>query len=72
MTPAAQPTARWHGLPIGHWLIEWDVPELLVFDSVPSTNYIARVRAEAGAPAGLIVLADHQSAGRGRLGRTWH
>jgi BirA family biotin operon repressor/biotin-[acetyl-CoA-carboxylase] ligase len=28
-------------------------------------------RARAGAPEGLVVVADHQTAGRGRVGRTW-
>ncbi|HEY3943047.1 MAG TPA: biotin--[acetyl-CoA-carboxylase] ligase [Acidimicrobiales bacterium] len=41
------------------------------FESLPSTNLYARDSARAGAPAGLVVVADHQSAGRGRLGRTW-
>lgn len=38
----------------------------------PSTNDRAAEQARAGAPAGLVVAADAQSAGRGRLGRTWH
>lgn len=37
-----------------------------------STNDEAATRARAGAPEGLVVLADRQTAGRGRLRRTWH
>lgn len=37
-----------------------------------STNDVARSRAAAGAAEGLVVVADGQSAGRGRLGRSWH
>ena len=37
-----------------------------------STNDVARARAAAGAAEGLVVVADSQSAGRGRLGRSWH
>ncbi|MEQ1506844.1 MAG: biotin--[acetyl-CoA-carboxylase] ligase [Myxococcota bacterium] len=36
-----------------------------------STNDDARALANAGAPHGDAVLADVQTAGRGRLGRTW-
>lgn len=36
-----------------------------------STNAVVAERAREGEPAGLVVVAEAQSAGRGRLGRTW-
>src|SRR5207244_216406 len=44
-----------------HWLEEVD-----------STQRVARELARAGAPEGTTVIAERQSAGRGRLGRQWH
>lgn len=40
--------------------------------SLGSTNDEALRRAEEGAPSGLVVLAETQTAGRGRQGRTWN
>ena len=40
-------------------------------DSIDSTNREALDLARRGAPEGTVVAADHQSAGRGRLDRTW-
>jgi len=37
-----------------------------------STNDVARRLAQEGAEEGTLVLAEHQTAGRGRLGRRWH
>ena len=37
-----------------------------------STSDLVISRARAGAPAGLVVAADAQTAGRGRMGRRWH
>ena len=45
--------------------------EVRRFDSLDSTNRYLLDEARAGAPAGLDVVADHQTAGRGRRGRTW-
>jgi BirA family biotin operon repressor/biotin-[acetyl-CoA-carboxylase] ligase len=38
---------------------------------VGSTNAYLLGEARRGAPAGLVAVADHQTAGRGRLGRRW-
>ena len=38
---------------------------------VGSTNDIAKQLAEGGAPEGTLVIADEQTAGRGRMGRRW-
>jgi len=39
---------------------------------VDSTQRVARELARAGAGEGTVVVAEAQSVGRGRLGRTWH
>jgi BirA family biotin operon repressor/biotin-[acetyl-CoA-carboxylase] ligase len=55
-----------HGAPgtIG-WRIHY-------FDEVGSTQKVAAEMVEAGAAPGTVVIAEQQTAGRGRLGRTWH
>lgn len=45
--------------------------QILWFDSIESTNTHAKLLARAGAPEGTVVLADHQTGGRGRLGRSF-
>ncbi|MCM8749550.1 biotin--[acetyl-CoA-carboxylase] ligase [Thermomicrobiaceae bacterium CFH 74404] len=46
------------------WRIEWH-------DRVTSTMDLAAERADAGEPAGLVVVAEEQTQGRGRHGRRW-
>ena len=41
------------------------------FHSVSSTNQIARELSRQGCPHGTVVIADEQTAGRGRRGRSW-
>lgn len=45
---------------------------LLCLDSVDSTNTELKRQAAKGAAEGLVVLSRHQSAGRGRAGRSFH
>ncbi len=45
--------------------------QVLIYKCLNSTNTTALNLAAAGAPAGTVVAADSQSAGRGRLGRKW-
>lgn len=62
-------------------LIPWEIKrglateflgqELLCFAEVTSTNEKAKEVALAGAPEGMVVVAEKQLAGRGRLARSW-
>jgi BirA family biotin operon repressor/biotin-[acetyl-CoA-carboxylase] ligase len=47
------------------------IQRLLVFRSTASTNDLIAAMARGGAPAGIVVFAEEQTAGRGRLGRRW-
>src|SRR5262245_2779688 len=47
------------------------VSRLERFGSVPSTQPIVREWLEQGTPEVAIAVADEQTSGRGRLGRTW-
>lgn len=45
---------------------------IVALDEITSTNDEAQRLAAEGAPQGTVVLAESQSAGRGRLARAWH
>ena len=47
-------------------------PQVLYFASVTSTNDVAARLADRGAPDGATVVAELQTAGRGRFGRAWY
>src|SRR6516165_7996333 len=48
----------------GEWQVHW-------FEEIDSTNSYLREQARQGAGEGLVAVADHQTAGRGRLDRRW-
>lgn len=45
--------------------------EVQILQTTDSTNLQAMALGDSGAPEGLVVIADQQTAGRGRLGRSW-
>jgi BirA family biotin operon repressor/biotin-[acetyl-CoA-carboxylase] ligase len=51
--------------------IAWDTLRVTGYLAIASTNDAALERARNGAPAGTLVYAEAQSAGRGRKGRSW-
>ena len=46
-------------------------PRILRYESLPSTNTEVARLAQEGAEEGLTIVADEQTAGRGRLQRSW-
>ena len=50
---------------------KWLGHNVFYYDEIDSTNTEAKRKAEEGEPHGTLVVADMQSAGRGRRGRDW-
>lgn len=44
---------------------------IVYYPEVDSTNTVARTAVHAEHPEGLVVIAEHQQAGRGQYGRSW-
>ena len=49
-----------------------DFNDIYVFDELDSTNEYAKELAAKGAPHGTVIMARRQSAGKGRLGRSFY
>ena len=62
---------HWEGEPTRVWEEVWGVPTVEAWATVGSTNDRARALAREGGRSWSVVLADVQSAGRGRGGRRW-
>ncbi len=45
--------------------------EIIVLEEAESTNAVLADRARAGAPEGTVIVAETQTSGRGRQGRSW-
>lgn len=59
------------GLPGTVLVRRWGVPSCLVARELGSTLDAVHALGQDGAPGGALVLAESQTAGRGRDGRTW-
>jgi BirA family biotin operon repressor/biotin-[acetyl-CoA-carboxylase] ligase len=63
--------AGWDGTPVTELAVRWGVPLVEAYASIGSTNDRAAELAATGAAAYTVVLADEQTAGRGRRGARW-
>lgn len=59
------------GVPASALARRWGVPKCQVLSTVGSALDVIHGWGESGAPAGSLVVAAEQTAGRGRDGRTW-
>lgn len=64
--------SSWNGHSPGELRERWGREAVRLYGKVGSTNDVARRLAEEDAPAGTIVLAREQTAGKGRHGRSWY
>ncbi|HVW81732.1 MAG TPA: biotin--[acetyl-CoA-carboxylase] ligase [Mycobacteriales bacterium] len=73
------PASRWSDLarpPLSQQRLQRDLAgdlwrEIRVVDTTVSTNADLAREARSGAPEGLVLVAEHQTSGRGRLDRQW-
>lgn len=60
------------GVPAAELARRWGVPQCVMFRRLASTLDAIHDLGAQGAPQATTVLAEEQTAGRGRDGRTWH
>ena len=72
MSFSAEPRGAraYDGEDVGALAARWQVPAVVAFDAVGSTLDVAH-RLAPDAASGTLILADEQTAGRGRHGRRW-
>jgi BirA family biotin operon repressor/biotin-[acetyl-CoA-carboxylase] ligase len=68
----AVPADHYDGASAGSIARRLGVVDLRLYASIGSTMDAAHALGDAGARAGTLVLADEQTAGRGRKGSAWH
>ena len=65
-------TSNWEGQSLAALRERWDRKHVHLYSRIDSTNNQARLLAAEGSPAGTLVVADEQTAGRGVAKRRWH
>ena len=68
---AGERLTHWEGEPVTVWEALWRVPSFEAWSTLGSTNDRLRELADDGAGRLTTVLAEEQTAGRGRGGRRW-
>lgn len=63
--------STYEGRTADEWAGRLSLPRVVLLETTESTQDVAHALAGGGAAAGTLVVADAQSAGRGRLGRAW-
>lgn len=63
---------HWDGEPVGVWARIWRAERVEAHDAVGSTSDRLKELAAEGAGPFAVVVADEQTAGRGRSGAAWH
>ena len=63
---------HWQGRPVSEWAEMWGIPFLEVYRRISSTSDRLIDLVEAEPASFSVVIADEQTAGRGRTGRKWY